>query len=173
MAKFCTECGQPVTPKNISSLVCEAGHDNWLNPATASSVFVVKDGKVLFGRRNRQPGLGMLDRPGGFIEINETAENAAIRETKEEFGIDIRLIDFLGSYADYYGDRPNLNLTFVGEIVGGTPQPGDGIAEVVWLDIANLPEAQELAAAWFPVAQADFLKWWANNKAPREERFKG
>lgn len=47
-------------------------------------VLVVKDGKVLFGRRT---GEGTICGPGGHIEYGETPEQAAVRETKEEFGI--------------------------------------------------------------------------------------
>ena len=53
---------------------------------TGCGVIVVKDGKVLIGRRKDS---GLICGPGGHIEIGETPEEAAIRETREEFGINI------------------------------------------------------------------------------------
>lgn len=53
---------------------------------TGCGVIVVKDGKVLVGTRKDN---GLVCGPGGHIEIGETPEDAAIRETREEFGINI------------------------------------------------------------------------------------
>lgn len=53
---------------------------------TGCGVIVVKDGKVLVGTRKDN---GLVCGPGGHIEIGETPEEAAIRETREEFGINI------------------------------------------------------------------------------------
>lgn len=53
---------------------------------TGCGVIVVKDGKILIGTRKDN---GLVCGPGGHIEIGETPEEAAIRETREEFGINI------------------------------------------------------------------------------------
>lgn len=50
-------------------------------------VIVVKDGKILAGKRDNDFGKGLICGPGGHIEYGETPEQAAIRETQEEFGI--------------------------------------------------------------------------------------
>lgn len=59
-------------------------------------VIVVKDGKILCGKRHNDTGYGLLCGPGGHVEHGETAEQAAIRETKEEFGITPKNIIQLG-----------------------------------------------------------------------------
>lgn len=91
MDRYCTKCGKITHKKNDSLYVCVADHENWINPATGVGAFVIKNGKVLFGVRSREPGKGKLDIPGGFVEVHESAEQAVIREAKEEFGIDINL----------------------------------------------------------------------------------
>lgn len=165
MERYCVKCGKITTKRNESCYACEAGHENWINPAAAVSVFVIKGDKVLYGIRSHDPGKGKLDRPGGFIEVGETAEQAAIRETREELGIDIALIDFLGSYATTYQNRPNLNFVFVAQIENGVLTPGDGMEEVIWLGPEELPGPDDAAAEWFQVVQKDFLVWWQSHQA--------
>jgi ADP-ribose pyrophosphatase YjhB (NUDIX family) len=145
--------------------MCADGHENWINPATAASVFVLKDNKVLYGIRSSDPGKGKLDLPGGFIEVGETAEQAAIRETKEELGIDVVLVDFLGSYATTYNGRPNLNMSFVARMTGGQIQAGDDMSngQPVWRSIDDLPGPDEQAADWFTTSHKDFLAWLHDN----------
>jgi ADP-ribose pyrophosphatase YjhB (NUDIX family) len=110
MERYCIKCGEVVTKKNDSLYMCEAGHENWINPAVGVSAYVIKDGKVLFGVRSRDPGKGKLDVPGGFVEAHESAEQAAIREAKEEFDIDITLTNCFGTYLVSTMAGPHLIL---------------------------------------------------------------
>ena len=59
------------------------------NIAAAVAVIFTFEDKILFTVRNVDPDKGKLDLPGGFIDPNETAEEAACREIKEELGLDI------------------------------------------------------------------------------------
>jgi ADP-ribose pyrophosphatase YjhB (NUDIX family) len=158
MQRYCTTCGQLTTLQNPSLYTCTLGHQNWINPAAASSVFIIQDNKVLYGVRSIDPGKGKLDLPGGFIEVGETAEQAAVREAKEEVGVDIELIEFLGSYATTYQGRPNLNFSFIARITGGIASAGDDMdpGKLVWRDIGNLPGPGEWAAEWFEQSHRDF-----------------
>src|SRR5688500_6318681 len=112
MDRYCITCGRITAKKNDSCYVCEAGHGNWINPAVGSAVFIPQGMKLLYGVRSGNPAKGQLDLPGGFIEVGESAEQAAIRETREELGVDITLITLLGTYATDYEGRPILNLAF-------------------------------------------------------------
>jgi NAD+ diphosphatase len=113
MERYCIKCGKIVTKKNDSLYMCEAGHENWINPAVGVSAYVIKDGKVLFGVHSSGPGEDKLDVPGGFVEVHESAEQAAIREAKEEFGIDITVQNCFGTYPSIYDGRPALNIIFI------------------------------------------------------------
>ena len=68
MERYCIKCGKLATKENDSLFMCEAGHENWINPALGVSVYVIKDSKVLFGVRSSNPGKGKLDVPGGFVD---------------------------------------------------------------------------------------------------------
>lgn len=164
MTRYCATCGAVAEKKSDNLYQCALGHDNWVNPVPGATVFVVKDGRVLYGIRSIEPGKGKLEVPGGFIEISETAEQAAVRETKEELGIDVTLRACLGTYLSTYDGRPILNIVFVAGMADQPVTPGDDMSggEPTWHDINNLPTADELAWGWYAAAQTDLQNWWHN-----------
>lgn len=75
----------------------------YINPATAVAVIIESpDGKIVITRRKHEPRKGYLDLPGGFVNMMESAEDAARRETMEELGISISLLRYLGSSPNEY-----------------------------------------------------------------------
>jgi len=163
MERYCTKCGKLAAKKNDNLYVCTDGHENWINPATGASAYVIRDGKVLFGVRSIDPGKGKLDVPGGFIEVHESAEQAIIRETKEELGIDITLEKCLGTYPSLYDGRPALNIVFIASMAAGQPiTPSDDLSagEPIWCDIESLSETDDLMDVWMDGAHKDLLAWW-------------
>jgi len=162
MDRYCTTCGKVAIKKNDSLYTCEAGHENWINPAVGVSAYIIKNGRVLFGVRSSNPGKGKLDVPGGFVEVNESAEQAAIRETKEEFGIAITLERCFGTYTSVYDDRPALNIVFIASMTDQPITPSDDMSggEAVWRDMRNLPGPDEVMDDWLVTAHKDLLAWW-------------
>ena len=165
MERYCIKCGKITHKKNESCYVCAASHENWVNPAIGSAVFIIKNNKVLYGVRAQDPNEGKLDLPGGFIEVNETAEHAAIREAKEEVGIDIKLLGIIGTYTGNYQGRPSLDIVFVAHMLTDTIIAGDDLkgGDPIWRDFSNLPRANEVADVWFSQAQNDLLVWLHQN----------
>jgi 8-oxo-dGTP diphosphatase len=162
MKHYCAKCGKSAVQRRPSLIVCEDGHENWVNPPVGSIAFVLRDRKVLYGVRSREPGMGKLCPPGGMIEVGDNAEQTAVREAKEELGADITLTDFLGSYTSTYGDRSILNLVFVAKTSTDRLVPADDMSggEPVWCDIEDLPSTDEVASEWMVQAQKDLLTWW-------------
>ena len=105
--KFCPKCGSDrFHHQNGDYFDCAGcGFRMHINPAIGVAV-VLKDeeGKILFTRRAKNPMAGKLDLPGGFVDIMESAENAAVREIKEELHLDIRAdkLVFLGTHPNIY-----------------------------------------------------------------------
>lgn len=161
MKRYCTKCGKITAKKNDNLFMCEAGHENWINPVSGVSVYIIKDDKVLFGVRSVEPEKGKLDVPGGIIEVHESAEQAAIRETKEEFGIDVTLTSCFGTYSSMYDGRPALNILFIATMSNQKITPSDDMngGEPTWRDIENLPGASE-TFDWMVAAHKDLLNWW-------------
>ena len=103
----CPRCAKALPPGDGARMEC--GHCGWvyyLNPTVAVAVFAARDdGRVLFLRRSREPGLGRWAPPGGFIDFDETAEAAAGRELREEVALAIDGLRFLGSWPNRYEHR--------------------------------------------------------------------
>ncbi len=89
--KFCPNCASTyfTFPDNRRFLCDDCGFTYYHNIAAAVAIVFTFEDKVLFTVRNVDPDKGKWDLPGGFIDPNETAEEAASREIKEELGIEI------------------------------------------------------------------------------------
>jgi ADP-ribose pyrophosphatase YjhB (NUDIX family) len=102
--KYCPLCG--------STRIAFIDHRYWVcdecdfvyyhNVAAAAGVLIPRDGGYLFLERAREPGKGLLDIPGGFLEPDESAEAAAVRETGEETGLTVSGLRFLESRPNDY-----------------------------------------------------------------------
>lgn len=110
------------------------------NPLPVASTILVKDRRVLLVKRGNDPYQGQWCLPAGFAETGESIAQAALRELKEEAGIQgkiIQLQDVDSSSNYYYGDL--LFLTFEVEQVGGYPEAGDDAVDVRFFPLEQLP----------------------------------
>ena len=94
-------------------------------------------GIVLIKRKNPPPGWAL---PGGFVEYGESLETAAVREAKEETGLDVELIRQFHTYSDPARDprRHTITTVYVGKALG-TPLAGDDAQEALVFGRDNLP----------------------------------
>jgi len=102
---YCPKCGSnDFLFKEDQSFLCKScGFQLYINSAAAVAALIVNDkGEILFTRRAFAPHLGMLDLPGGFVDILETAEDALSREIKEELNLDIEKVDYFMSSPNEY-----------------------------------------------------------------------
>jgi len=104
MFNFCPSCGsRKITFDGIKEFICgDCSFTYFHNIAAAAGTILECDGKIVLIRRKQEPGKGMLDLPGGFIDPDETAEQGARREIKEELKIDVGPLEYLGSYPNTY-----------------------------------------------------------------------
>lgn len=102
---FCPQCGaRTFTERNEKAKQCTTcGFVYYFNPSAAVACFIRNaEGEVLLVRRAKDPAKGTLDLPGGFVDMYESAEEAARREVKEETGLDIREFRYLFSIPNLY-----------------------------------------------------------------------
>ena len=92
---------------------------------------------VLIERRNPPHGWAL---PGGFVDVGETLEHAALREAEEETGLKIRLKALLGCYSDPARDSRGhtMSAVYVAEATG-EPQAGDDAGKVIAIDPLHPP----------------------------------
>lgn len=100
---YCPRCAAPATVRAPRSLTCAAcGYQAYYNPKpVAAAIPRDADGRIILLRRgaSRDPGFGLWTFPGGFVDLGETVEDAAIREAEEELRITITLDGLLGVYS--------------------------------------------------------------------------
>lgn len=138
---FCPKCGTAIDSSNEPPQCGQCGVTYYRNAKPCASVLPVKDGKVLLAKRGQDPFKSAYDIVGGFMEADELPEAAALREAKEETGLDMRIVSLLGIYSDRYGDGGDytLNLHYIAEITGGEMQAMDDVAELEWVAIEDVP----------------------------------
>lgn len=111
------------------------------NPAPAVDILISKNdnSKILLVRRKNDPFKGMLSIPGGFINEGETAEDAVIREAKEETALVVEPIATLGVYSDPQRDprMHTISVTFITRIVQGNEDARDDAASLQWSNIED------------------------------------
>ena len=90
-----------------------------------AGVVIEKDGKVLFQRRSDNGKWGLI---GGLVEMNETYAQAAVREAREETGLEVKLTGFLGIFHNHAmvwanGDAAHvISAIYTAEVVSGEPR---------------------------------------------------
>lgn len=99
----------------------QCGHVHHFGPVTAVAAIVADpSGQVLLLKRARDPGKGKWGLPGGFVDANETAETALVREVREEVNLELVEMRYLVSFPNRYVYRgvaiPVTDLFFVGRI---------------------------------------------------------
>jgi len=103
--RYCPKCGSPdFAPDTEKSLMCKScGFRYFINmSASVAAIIRNQNNEVLFTVRKHDPAAGMLDLPGGFIDLSETAESAIVREIQEELNLDIRKMKFIGTFPNMY-----------------------------------------------------------------------
>ena len=156
--RLCPRCGAELVRLDSGHAECPAcGSRYWANSAPAAEGLLERDGKVLLARRKLEPRRGFWDVPGGFLEEGEDAIAGLKREFREETGIEVEPVEFLGPHVEPYDRYFVLGLTWLvqGE---GEPKPADDVEELGWFGPQELPA--EMAFAH----QDDLLRRWANGR---------
>lgn len=144
---FCDECGRPTEggdPAVADPPVCGEHGPRWrlVRNAPCAEVLVERDGQVLLSRRAHEPFYGVWEIPGGFVDRNEHPVQAAVRELREELGIDVALTGLLGTYLEQsaYGECLEITcytgVTDAREPVANTAE----VSEWAWFGPADLPD---------------------------------
>lgn len=99
-------------------------------------VCVAKDNAILLVKQDY--GKRYWSLPGGMVESGESVDQAAIREVKEETGLDIRVKRVVGLYSKPSEDA--LAITFEGEVTSGNLKPSNEISDCRYFQFDHLPQ---------------------------------
>ena len=103
--RFCPHCGSAqFTELDFKAKHCRTcGFTYYANIAAATACFIRNnEGELLVARRKKEPEKDTLDLPGGFVDMNENAEEAIAREIKEETSLNVSGLKFLFSLPNIY-----------------------------------------------------------------------
>jgi len=139
--KYCPCCGSSsFSVHNFKSKKCDnCGFVYYFNISAATAAFITdKAGRLLVAKRANEPAKGTFDLPGGFVDPCETAEEAIVREIKEETGLALNNLTYLFSIPNIYVysgfDVHTLDLFFeakVNEI--SLIEAADDVSELIWM----------------------------------------
>ena len=135
--RFCPSCGNPLESRRLKAgdperPVCLAcGHIVYLDPKVAVGTIIrvpsdprdprdprlVNNPRLVLVRRAIEPGYGLWVFPGGYVDQGEEITAAAIREAREESGLDIRIDDLLNVYS--YGGRSPIIVVYTATALAG------------------------------------------------------
>ena len=158
--KHCPRCAGPLDIEGKEAKCRACGRVVYANPApTGSAILVDDEGRVLRREHHAEE-----------VGAQRTAELRHARSgDEEEAGVEIETTDFLGGFADHYGDDGirTVNLYWTARIVAGDPSPADDVASLEWVDPDDLPDEDEFA---FPNTVLALKRWLAGAKATPRNR---
>ena len=149
--RFCPKCGSPgFTPDSEKFLTCRSCGFGYFINMSASVAAIIRNIKneILFTVRKHNPAAGMLDLPGGFVDLGETAEEAISREIKEELNLNINKIEFVGTFTNKYNygeiEYQTLDLVFNCTVDSFTAiQVADDVSGYIFRDLKTV-QAEEI-----------------------------
>jgi ADP-ribose pyrophosphatase YjhB (NUDIX family) len=160
--KFCSNCGAPVVKRvppgdSLARWVCEhCGEIHYENPKLVVGSIPEHDGRVLLCRRAIEPRYGYWTLPAGFMENDETAGQAAKRETLEEAGARIELG---APFSLISVPRVNqVHLFYRARVLEAGFKPGEESLEVALWEEARIP-GQQIA---FRTVGLTLKRWFAD-----------
>ena len=142
--QFCPRCGgalerRLLKPSEPERLVCmQCGFVFYLDPKIAvGTIIQAGDGRIVLVRRAIEPGYGKWVFPGGYVDRGEPLTAAAIREAREECGLDVRLDGLVNIYS--YPGRAPVIVVYAATAIGGTLAVDEESLEVMELDTSAIP----------------------------------
>ena len=141
---YCSRCGARlefgmVEGEDRERLACAAcGFIAYVNPRlVVTAIPVTQDGEIVLLRRGIEPGRGLWAQPGGFLEVDETVSEAAIRETYEETGLVVQPGDIIGLYSRL--EAAVVVIAFEARVVAGEPRLNPEALEIVAFEPDSIP----------------------------------
>ena len=144
--RYCPRCGTPLELGFIEGkdrrFCPNCNFVDYKNPLPVAVAIAVRDKRFLLIKRGIPPRKGAWGSPSGFIESGETAEEACLRELKEETGISGQVVKLVGVVRiedkEVYGDM--LAVMYLVKADDGEIAAGDEVEDARFFDIDELPD---------------------------------
>jgi 8-oxo-dGTP diphosphatase len=160
--RFCSSCGGRLERRRLKASeperpVCTScGFVVYLDPKVAVGTIIrTADERLVLVRRAIEPGYGLWVFPGGYVDRGEEVEAAAIREAREESGLDVRIDHLVNIYS--YGGQAPIIIVYSATCLGGTLCGDDECLEAELFTADTIPWG-ELAFRSTTDALRDYFK---------------
>ena len=161
---YCPICGHKLVLREEAGRmrqVCpNCGYIHYVNPVPAVGIVIEQDGGVVLIQRLHPPHKGVWTLPSGFIEADESAEEAAIREAEEETGLKVEIDELAGVNSFPEGPpQSGIMIFFRAHPVGGVLKGGDDAAD------ARVFQPEEMPLLPFRTHREMMAQWLAQHSA--------
>jgi len=109
-------------------------------PLVGVGAVAIKNGKILLVKRAFDPGAGKWSIPGGLVEVGEKLSEACTRETEEETGIKVEILELINVFDMIDRDEAGKTkyhyvlVDFLAKPVGGEERKSEEVTEIAWVD---------------------------------------
>ncbi|MBI4395727.1 MAG: NUDIX hydrolase [Elusimicrobia bacterium] len=156
LMKYCSQCGGLLHRRYVAeerrrrSVCARCSAVSYRNPKIVAAALPVRNGRIYLLRRGIEPSLGLWTFPAGFMEMGESVEEAAIRETREEIRCRIK-IEGLHRICSY-PDSGVVTIVYRARVIGPEPRAGHEAQcvqkfrpeEIPWEELAFLSVSESL-----------------------------
>lgn len=161
---YCPVCGARLGQREEGGRLRQAcdtcGYVHYVNPVPAVGILIEQDGGVVLIRRGQPPHKGEWTLPSGFIEADESAEDAAVREAEEETGLKVEIIELAGINSFPEGPPTSgIMIFYRARPVGGRLQGGDDAVE------ARVFQPEEMPLLPFRTHREIMAEWLAQHSS--------
>lgn len=147
---FCPKCGTKGSvqhPNNTAYVCTKCGWQFWNNAKACATLVFIQHDQLLFSTNEDKadPNFGTFDLPGGFVDYGESAQQAAVREAKEELTVTVQEADLelIAAYHNNYMEGvTTIDLVFIVKKWVGDIIPSDDVTSIEWKSISALDDPQ-------------------------------
>ena len=154
---FCPRCGAALETRECfgEPRPCcpDCGYVHFYHPQVAAAVFIHDAERVLLIKRAVEPERGKWALPAGYVDAFEDPRQTAVREVREETGLDVRVTRLVDVFHSTHRPGASIIIVYAAEVTGGELQPLDDAEAVEWFGPDELPElafesTRKIVAAW-------------------------
>lgn len=112
----------------------------WSNRGISIDAIIIKHKKILLIRRGVEPDKGKWGIPGGYVDWDESVDDAVKREVKEELGLNVKSMKFIKQYSNpKRHPKQTIDSAYVVEVFGEL-SIGDDVQEHKWFSLEDIPD---------------------------------
>jgi len=172
--RYCPNCSGPLATRSLKSgdpdrLVCDrCAFVFYLDPKVAVGTIIADaDNRIVLVKRAIEPGYGKWVFPGGYVDRGEQLAEAALREAREECGLEVRLEALVDLYS--YAGRTPIIIVYAATSLQGSLCVDDECLDVRWFKEAEIPWSS-LAFPSTRAALTDYFRGRIYSLEPIERR---